>query len=201
MDRLLEKGSSHDVVAGPFVSSTDGVTPSTGLTIGSSEVFLSKNSAATFVSKSTNNAPSHLQDGYYKIPLASTDTDTVGDLFLQVTSTGDFLPVRETFTVVEAHVYGGLVTSTDFLQVDAQQVGGATPDKSTDIADTLLGRNIAGGSSSSRIVTDALRILRNKWTISGTTLTVFQEDDTTQAWKASVSSSTGADNVTQVDPA
>lgn len=69
------------------------------------------------------------------------------------------------------------------------------------IADYLLGRNIAGGSDGGRTVKDAFRALRNKSEIVGTTLTVYQENDTTSAWTATVSSSASADPVTGIDPA
>lgn len=69
------------------------------------------------------------------------------------------------------------------------------------ISDALLARNIAGGSSTGRLVKDALRALRNKSAIVGTTLTVYAEDDTTAAWTATVSSSATADPVTGIDPA
>jgi len=69
------------------------------------------------------------------------------------------------------------------------------------IADYLLGRNLAGGSDGGRTVKDALRALRNKSEIVGTTLTVYQENDTSSAWTATVSSSASADPVTGIDPA
>lgn len=69
------------------------------------------------------------------------------------------------------------------------------------IADYLLGRNLAGGSDGGRTVKDALRALRNKSEIVGATLTVYQENDTTSAWTATVSSSASADPVTGIDPA
>lgn len=73
------------------------------------------------------------------------------------------------------------------------------------IADTVLNRNIAGGGNGTGATTDrtvrsALRALRNKSGIVGTTLTVYQEDDTATAWTASVSSSATADPVTGIDP-
>jgi hypothetical protein len=69
------------------------------------------------------------------------------------------------------------------------------------MADYLLGRNIAGGSDGGRTVKDAFRALRNKSEIVGTTLTVYQENDTTSAWTATVSSNASADPVTGIDPA
>ena len=69
------------------------------------------------------------------------------------------------------------------------------------IADKMLGRSIAAGADGGRMVKDALRTLRNKSAIVGSTLTVYQEDDATTAWTASVSSSATADPVTGIDPA
>lgn len=67
-------------------------------------------------------------------------------------------------------------------------------------ADALLGRNVAGGSSTGRLVKEALYFLRNKWTNGGGTLTVYGTDDTTPAWTASLTQSPG-DPVSAVDPA
>lgn len=69
-----------------------------------------------------------------------------------------------------------------------------------EIADGLLARNIAGGSSTGRIVTDALRAIRNKSAIATGTLTVYQEDDTTTAWTATVGSDPTADPIISIDP-
>ncbi len=69
------------------------------------------------------------------------------------------------------------------------------------IADKLLGRNLAGGSDGTRMVKDALRFLRNKWSVVGTTLVVCIEDDTTTAWTAALTVSAGATPITAQDPA
>lgn len=68
-------------------------------------------------------------------------------------------------------------------------------------ADALLGRNIAGGSNTGRVVKEALYFLRNKWSISGSTLTVFATDDTTPAWTSTLTTSSSVDPVTSSDPA
>jgi hypothetical protein len=77
---------------------------------------------------------------------------------------------------------------------------GFSTHSANDAADALLGRNIAGGSSTGRLVKDVFRLLRNKVTVSGGTMTVCQEDDTTEAWTASVTSDGAADPITTVDP-
>ena len=55
------------------------------------------------------------------------------------------------------------------------------------IADDFLLRSIAGGAPGGRTVQDALRFLRNRFLIDGSTMTVYTEDDSTSAWTASVS--------------
>lgn len=69
------------------------------------------------------------------------------------------------------------------------------------IADTLLGRNIAGSSNTGRLVKEALYALRNKTEIVGNQLNVYNNVDSAVAWTASVASSAGANPVTGIDPA
>lgn len=68
------------------------------------------------------------------------------------------------------------------------------------IADAILNRNVAGGSSVGRTVKEALAFLRNKWTLVGTTLTVYGTDDTSVLWTATVTATPSADPVTGSDP-
>lgn len=71
----------------------------------------------------------------------------------------------------------------------------------TAIADAVLDRNMATGTDSGgRTVRNALRFLRNKWSISGTTLTVTKEDDSTSAWTTELATA-ASDPVTGSDPA
>jgi len=69
----------------------------------------------------------------------------------------------------------------------------------TRIADALLSRNVSGGSSTGRTVKQALHFLRNKWSISGGTLTVCDTDDATTSWTAATAQTAG-DPVSSVDP-
>ncbi len=76
----------------------------------------------------------------------------------------------------------------------------STAPTANEVADAILARNISGGSSSGRIVKDALAFLRNKWTLVGSTLTVYDTDDVTVLWTADISSSATAQPVTGSDP-
>lgn len=69
-------------------------------------------------------------------------------------------------------------------------------------ADALLNRDMSAVSdTNSRSPLNALRQIRNKWTISGATLSVKKEDDSTEAWSSTLSTDSGADPVTGSDPA
>lgn len=72
----------------------------------------------------------------------------------------------------------------------------------TQNADALLNRDMGAVSdTNARSPLNALRFIRNKWSIAGSTLTVTKEDDSTSAWTAAVSTTPGADPVTGNDPA
>jgi hypothetical protein len=68
-------------------------------------------------------------------------------------------------------------------------------------ADDFLNRALSAGTDSGgRTVRNALRALVNKVSISGGTLTVFEEDDATTAWTAAVGTSSSQDPVISIDP-
>lgn len=73
------------------------------------------------------------------------------------------------------------------------------------IADGVLDRDMSTGTDSGsptvRTVRQALRFLRNKWSISGSTLSVMKEDDATNSWTATVTATPGANPITGNDPA
>ena len=70
------------------------------------------------------------------------------------------------------------------------------------IADAILNRDMSLVSdTTARSMLNALRFLRNKWSVSGTTLTVTKEDDTTSAWTATLATNAAADPITSSDPA
>lgn len=73
------------------------------------------------------------------------------------------------------------------------------------IADAMLDRNMAtgtdSGSSAVRTPRQALRALRNKWAIAGSTLTVNKEDDSTPSWTSVLTGDAAADPIVESDPA
>lgn len=106
----LRQSTSQIIRFGPFVDSTDGVTPETGLTIAQADMQLSKDGAA-FAQKNTAGNATHDVNGYYSTTLDATDTGTAGILKLQVTVSGALL-VWENFEVVTQTYYDSKHTGT-----------------------------------------------------------------------------------------
>jgi len=94
---------------GPFVDQTDGFTAETGLTLSQADIRLSKNEGA-FAQKNDATACTHLENGYYRCPLNTTDTDTAGILLVAVNESGA-LPVWKECTVLPGATFDALVTN------------------------------------------------------------------------------------------
>jgi hypothetical protein len=246
---LRQSTASQSRALGPFLDSTDFLTPKTGLTIANTDIQLIVNGGAS--ANKNSGGGTHRANGVYGITFDATDTATVGELEVSVVVAGA-LPVFDKWTVVEEAVYDALYAAaaagwasasdvtaikakTDNLpsdpaddsDIDAQlaTIAGyidtevaaikaktdlipAAPAAVGDIptatqnADALLKRDWTSVSGeASRSVLNALRWLRNKWNIDrGThTLTVTKEDDSTTAWTAAVTETTG-DAITGGDP-
>lgn len=109
---------------------------------------------------------------------------------------------------VTGNVGGSVASVTGAVGSVTGNIGGnlggtLTSTERTAIADALLNRDIAvarGLSSSSRTVVEALDALRNKWSISGSTITYCKPDDSTTSWTAALATTSGANPVTSSDP-
>lgn len=93
----------------------------------------------------------------------------------------------------------GVVTAAA-VATGAVDADALSTDAAEEIADAILGRNLAGGSNGGRDIRSALRVLRNRRAIAAGTLTVRQEDDVAVAWTAAVTTAAG-NPITDVDPA
>jgi hypothetical protein len=114
---FLRQSTSQVIRFGPFLDSTDGVTPETGLTIAQADMQLSKDGGA-FAQKNAAGSAVHDTDGWYSTTLNATDSDTAGVFEMQVNITGA-LPVWKTFFVLDAVTYDAWQSGTN---VDANVV-------------------------------------------------------------------------------
>jgi hypothetical protein len=91
------------------------------------------------------------------------------------------------------------------MAADAISAAAITSSAVSAVADGLLNRDMSvgadSGSSAVRTPRQALRFLRNKWAVDGSTVTVMKEDDTTASWTAVLTASSGAVPITGADPA
>jgi hypothetical protein len=100
-------------------------------------------------------------------------------------------------SVTGSHHVAAVVHS---MEPDVLTASALAADAANDIADAFLNRNINTGSSSGRLVKDALKILRNRFAVSSGTLTVYEENDTTPAWTSVVTSDAAADPIVESNP-
>jgi hypothetical protein len=122
--QYLKADTATTIRIGPFVDDTDGKTAETALTIAQADVRLSKNGAAA-AQKNDATSATHDENGYYRVPLDTTDTNTEGTLDVCVSEAGA-LPVIAKFTVLPAAVYDSLIAGTDTLTADVTQVAGSS---------------------------------------------------------------------------
>ena len=125
----LKQSTATDVELRPFVDDTDGKTAETGLTISQADCQLIKNGGAA-AQKNDATSATHLAGGHYKVPLNTTDTNTLGRLRLYVNESGA-LPVWRDFMVLPANTYDSLVGGSDYLDVSAVQIAGSAVSTTT----------------------------------------------------------------------
>jgi hypothetical protein len=121
-----------------------------------------------------------LENGWYALPVSTSHSDTLGLLTMSLLATG--------------------VKQVNLQYMISARLVDDVP-AANDNADALLKRDWTSVSGeAARSVLNALRAVRNKWTISGTTLTVTKEDDSTTAYTSSLTTAAGADSITASDP-
>jgi hypothetical protein len=132
-----------------------------------------------------------------------TAAATAADFTTEVTSG---LAQEATLATVAGYLdteIAAIKAKTDNLPASPAAVGSAmtlTAGERNSVADALLDRNVAGGSSAGRLVKEALYVLRNKVAVAAGTLTVYATDDSTAAFTAAVTTAAG-DPISTIDPA
>jgi hypothetical protein len=161
---------------------TNALATSSDYTYAAGDFKISKDGAA---SVNPSNSPTFVtmgNGGYWKLTLTATELEAKTVVVTCVDSATK--AVEDLIIVIDT--YGGSTARVD----------------TTVFADTLLNRDMSAVSSTNaRSPLNAFRFLRNKWTVSGGTLTVYEEDDTATAWTSTLSTAASADAITGSDPA
>lgn len=138
---LRQSTASQEILLGPFVDSTDGVTAETGLTIANTDIKLWKGGTTAEADKNSGGA-THIASGRYHATLDATDTDTVGMLEVNVAVSGA-LPVRRQFYVLEEAVYDALFAASAAGYATAANVAAVETD-TQDIQSRLPAALVSG---------------------------------------------------------
>ena len=155
---VLKQSTAVTPKLGPFVDSTDGVTAETALTIARADVKLSK-AGGSFTQKTETTSATHDANGWYGVPLDTTDTGTLGSLQISIQVSGA-APFFCYAVVVPANIWDSMFGS-DILDVSVTQINGSAVSTST----AQLGVNAvqAGGTAwgsgaitAASIATDAI---------------------------------------------
>lgn len=112
----LKQSTTVTVNVGPFVDRIDGVSEETGLTL---DVELSKE-GGTFANRNSATAITHDVNGWYKVELNTTDTNTLGRLVLKAHDSANALPVWVEYMVMPANAYDSFYGS-DKLDVNVEE--------------------------------------------------------------------------------
>ena len=90
----LKQSTAATITVGPFVDKTDGVTPETGLAVGTvDEIGVYKSDATALTDLSGTTTFTHRAGGMYTMTLSTTDTATLGRLKAFIRDDSVCLPV------------------------------------------------------------------------------------------------------------
>jgi hypothetical protein len=130
----LKYNSSGTLVMGPVIKSTDGYTPLTGLTSALVDLnwYLGTSSGDYSASQSFTEAA----QGYYVFGYTTDITGTVGArLLIELFSSSSGIPTFENCIILSANAYDALISTSDYLLVDIQQLGGSSGEIATGMFD------------------------------------------------------------------
>jgi hypothetical protein len=137
MSGVLRQSTTTTVILGPFLDSTDGVTPETALSIPSGSVQISKN-GGTFGAKAESTACAHQTGGLYSCIFNNADTNTRGNFLVSVQVAGA-LPVWDRFVIYNADGYDFLFSTSNLFAL-ATTISGKIDTAQADL-DIITGAN------------------------------------------------------------
>lgn len=167
--------------------------------------------AAGVTLPSTVASPTNITAGTITTVTNLTNAPTAGDLTATMktsvqTASDAAVTANALVNAIAGYIdteVAAIKAKTDNLPANPATTGDAmtlTAGERNSVADALLARNVAGGSSAGRLVKEALYVLRNKVDVAAGTLTVYGTDDSTAAFTAVVTTTAG-NPISTIDPA
>ena len=135
--RYLKTNTATRVTVGPFLDKTDGITPEVALTTTSCHLTLMVDTGgvptlsldANATASGGSNDMVHVTNddaGFYDLELAAADVNYVGRAMLSINDVATHCPVFHEFMILPANIYDSLISGTDYLLVDIQEVNSVT---------------------------------------------------------------------------
>lgn len=139
-----------------------------------------------------------------------TSTDSFGGALSRFSSSGDSVglkaanhPGATVPTVTDVtngvSIANGAITSSTF-GAGAIDAAALATDAGQEIADRLVLRRVKGGADSGRTIGEAFAALRNRVQVSDTSFIVYDDDDTTVLWHASIQTTATSVFLTDANP-
>lgn len=182
MSALLREYGVSTTIAFPLIKAgTTDFATSSDYTPVSGDVKISKDEgAAATTTTATPTALTMGNGGIWYLPLTATEMQAS----------------RIYITVIDASTKA---VNDQMIIIETYGAGSGTVDVN-DWADAFLKRDwTAITGEASRSVLNALRKIRNKWSISGSTITYTKEDDSTSVFTSSITAN-GTNQITSEDP-
>lgn len=198
---MLKKNIAGQKIGAQLVYAIDG-TPYTG----SVQAYVTGDAGTQALGSVSSGSCTHKGNGYHTYAPAQAETNYTLIAFtfigvgavpvtVQVFTTADLIA-----DIANAVPDIGDITAVIPIPPTVGDIAAVVP-TALQNADALLKRDwTAVTGEASRSVLNALRFLRNKWTIATGTLTVTKENDTTAAWTGTVTTAPN-DPVNSIDPA
>ena len=169
-----------------LVLKSDHITGATGKA-GTLTLTIAKSGDTTFKARDPAVAITELGNGWYNWPPSLLDRNTLGELKIHVDEPSCD-PYDEKYDIVSYDPFAAI--SLPSAERNA-------------IADAVLTRDWIQttlayvGTLPARCLLQAMRLLRNRWAVDSVSgvLTVYAENDSTQAWQMNTSSQAGADPI------
>jgi hypothetical protein len=180
------------------VDVTDGMTPETAEAGGQPQISID---GATWAGSGSISTLTAVGNGRYYATIVQSVINVANGVFLTRYKSANTAECIGDTAIVDSRLDG--IQASCLAAIDSANFA-TTADFVTDaeLTDFLLNRALSVGTDSGgRTVRNALRGLVNKVSISGGTLTVYKEDDTTSAYTAAVGTNVSQAPIVSIDPA
>lgn len=152
---LRQSTAGQEVKLGPFVDSTDGVTPENALTIANTDIKLFKTGATSQVNKNSGGATYITSsNGHYYAVFDTTDSDTIGPMDVDVYVSGA-LPVQKRLVVLDEAVYDVIFGTTALSTYAGGAVASVTGNVGGNVTGSV-GSVAAGGITAASLAADCI---------------------------------------------